>query len=1100
MRNFILIIAIIVGFSSLKANDAFKVTYKQISSKEINLEFKLGEYNLIQTELNNIQYTRIVFDHSITTNKKGYAELPYLHASIELMDNKNVSIKVEEGEYTDYQLETDLIPSRGTIYRSQNKDEVPYVIDPASIKDTWYPKTLASSTEPYIIKDKRGINIYVYPFVYNSKKKVLRVYKSLKIKVISNSSTPVNPLYNKTNEVLPEMQSVYQSIFINYNQNSKDNLTINQYGDILLITTSRDETAVEPYIKWKQEKGFNVEKQVVNTDTNVKDLIKERYNANNNILYVVLVGDWDDIKSDKGPQDGPMDPQLGCVVGTDNVADIIIGRISANRASDVTTQVNKFINYEQNPENGANWYSAALGIASDEGGPSQDKGDDNEADTTHQRVIFEDKLSHFTFSEFYKAFDPGANVNDVKSAVESGVSIINYTGHGSMTSWSTTGFSNSNVNQLTNNNKLPIVFSVACNNGDFHQGTCFAESWLRKENGGAVIMLAASISQPWDEPMRGQDYIADLIIGGYNYDEHEGQNGINTTEQRSIVGSIVFNAFVLMISESDGINDWETVKTWNIFGDPTLQIRTEAPKELSLSNSVIISDINFETIVTSGGNPVKGALVCISNNDAYYSAISDEQGHVSIEHSLLPGAGKLVVTSFNSTTINNEIIIISPDGPYVIAYDYSINDASGNNNGLLDYNETVFLDVTAKNVGTDTAFNVSATLLSSDLHVSISDNSQQYFTMVSNTTTDGPDAFEFTLSDDVPDQHVIEFAIEFKDITDEKWTSTLSILANAPTLSIGEIIVNDSSTGNNDGILDAGETAELEIEVENIGHAKSILGSAKIITSSSDLIINSSDKELVALSPNEKHTLSFNVTAMAEVELETSVVINCETVSGKYTFSKDITLLIGKIPEYLMKNGTFEVSIGEFMDTGGENSDYNINENYTITFKPQIIGDTVVIDFLSFNTEQDYDFMYIYDGLNASANQIGNNFSGTDSPGKIQASNPDGALTIKFTSDNYINAPGWFANITTLAGPTVAINSEKSEGFTFYPNPTTSTINIKVKSESSVNIFDLTGRIVMSKQLKPGLNIIDISSLQTGNYIISIIGKGINSAKKLIIN
>ncbi len=871
----------------------------------------------------------------------------------------------------------------------------------------------------------------------------------------------------------------------------------------MLITTSRDEEVIEPYIKWKREKGFNVEKQVVETGTNVKSLIKERYDANNNILYVVLVGDWDDIKSDNGPQNGPMDPQLGCVVGSDKVADIIVGRISANQVSDVSVQVNKFINYEQNPEANADWYSAALGIGSDEGGPSEGKGDDMEADTTHQRVIYEDKLSSFTYSQFHKAFDPGASISNVKTAIESGVSIVNYSGHGSETSWGTSGFSNSDVNNLQNNSKLPVVFSVACNNGDFHKGTCFAESWLRKENGGAVVMLAASISQPWDEPMRGQDYISDLIIGGYNYDDHAGQNGINTTEQRSIVGSIIFNAFVLMTTESDGESDWETVKTWNIFGDPTMQIRTEAPHQLILTNNEIISNVTFETIVKSGSNPIKGAQVCISRDDVYFSGITDADGRVSIEHALTPGSGKIVVTSFNSATKYDDISIVSPDGAYVVVTDFTINDEAENNNELLDYKETVLLDISAKNVGSDHTTDVIATLSSIDLHVTINDDSYTYGQMVSNTIVEGFGAFSISLSDDVQDQHAVEFAIEFEDYANKTWNSSFFIVANAPTFSIGEVVVNDACSGNNNGILDIGETADLEILVTNTGHASSVLGTVNILSSSTDLVINSSSKELVELSPNQTSILTYSVTANQGVDLGTPATINCEVVSGKYIYNKDLTVAIGKIPEYIMANETFEVTVGKFMDSGAENNDYKTDENYTITFKPFEIGDTVVLDFKSFNIEEEYDFMYIYDGIDANADQIGDSFTGTDSPGKIKASNPDGALTVKFTSDEYLNAPGWVADVTCLAGPVVDTTGidglKKVNAFAFYPNPASTFININIEDESEITIYDLTGRIVFYSELIPGSQNVDISNLQFGNYVIYVRSEKFYSTKKLVV-
>ncbi len=70
------------------------------------------------------------------------------------------------------------------------------------------------------------------------------------------------------------MEVLYQSVFLNYE--STADLTMAEAGDILVITTSRDEDAIQPYIDWKREKGFKVFKEVVVTGTNVNHL----YNSN----------------------------------------------------------------------------------------------------------------------------------------------------------------------------------------------------------------------------------------------------------------------------------------------------------------------------------------------------------------------------------------------------------------------------------------------------------------------------------------------------------------------------------------------------------------------------------------------------------------------------------------------------------------------------------------------------------------------------------------------------------------------------------------------------------------------------------------------------
>ncbi|MBL0050177.1 MAG: hypothetical protein IPP29_00990 [Bacteroidetes bacterium] len=67
---------------------------------------------------------------------------------------------------------------------------------------------------------------------------------------------------------------------------------------------------------------------------------------------------------------------------------------------------------------------------------------------------------------------------------QSGINVMTYTGHGSNNSCSTTGLSSSDVDNMTNYEMLPFIWSVACVNGNFNQGDCFAEAFLRAQTMG----------------------------------------------------------------------------------------------------------------------------------------------------------------------------------------------------------------------------------------------------------------------------------------------------------------------------------------------------------------------------------------------------------------------------------------------------------------------------------------------------------------------------------------------------------------------------------------------------------------------------------------
>ena len=72
--------------------------------------------------------------------------------------------------------------------------------------------------------------------------------------------------------------------------------------------------------------------------------------------------------------------------------------------------------------------------------------------------------------EFYDGTHGGEDANGnpnsaiISSAVNEGISLFNYTGHGDQNSCITGNYSSAHINNATNNGKYPLVISVACNN------------------------------------------------------------------------------------------------------------------------------------------------------------------------------------------------------------------------------------------------------------------------------------------------------------------------------------------------------------------------------------------------------------------------------------------------------------------------------------------------------------------------------------------------------------------------------------------------------------------------------------------------------------
>jgi len=809
-KTFFFFVAIFVFATSLFAQKGYEAKFSQPGSNEYQVTFTVTDWNLTNVVYDGVSFKKLVFSSSAVTQEVGWAELPFISASIQLPARKNVDLNVTYTEFTDYQLDFPLVPSRGVIYRNQDPNTIPYQIAPESVMDKFYPGHLAKAEEPYIIRDVRGTSVRVFPFQYNSATQTLRVYTKMEVLLTENNEPATNPLLVDNPNPIREARGMYKSLFINY-QEPRIPLFMADHGDILVITTARDEAAIQPYIDWKKQKGYNVAKEVVATGTNVKSLIQQKYNANNNLMYVLLVGDWADIKCEEYTG-APTDPMLGDVVGvaTQYRPDISIGRMSANTPEHVTTQVNKTIQYEKNPNMEAAWYSAFAGLGSNDGSG----GDDGEKDHTHVMNIYDYRLvpkySYNQHKGFYD-YNGTASASALTTAINTGLSTIAYCGHGSNTAWSTTGFSNTNVNALTNGTKLPFIISVACVNGAFHTASdCFAEAWAKKENGGAAVSWMSTINQPWNPPMRGQDYFYDVLIGGYNYTTQPG-NGISTEELRTHWGAIAVNAANLMLSEVSNSDDIETVRTWCTFGDPNLQLRTKQPAVLASSSEMMIVGTPYETTITANGNAVKDALVCISQNGVYKSAFTDAAGQVTITNEFTPGEVLLVVTAFNTNTIYKNIMCIAPSGPYVINEGYSVVGAE-----KLTYISTnQEIEVTLKNVGVAaTSGALTATITCSDPQLTINTGTAQVTSVIA---PDGATTVKFkvTISNDIEDGKTFPLDLTVASGSADPWISKVILKAFAPEFKLSKVLID----GVENGKLPKGNLAKITCVVENKGGA-----------------------------------------------------------------------------------------------------------------------------------------------------------------------------------------------------------------------------------------------------------------------------------------
>jgi hypothetical protein len=1120
-KTFLLIITSLITFiPQIYANDDYKITYERSSSGGSQISFELKDFKADKIETDGTVYTNILFGSKVSTNKKGFAELPLVSAAVQVSNEKNVRYDFIVEDVEVIELENPLLPSRGALPRSTDISSIPYEISESSIFDGWYPEKNAEGTEPFIFRDTRGMNIIFYPFRYNSAKQKLEVVRKITVKITENNDEPVNAIKRSHRQIAKEMDGVYRSLYINYNESKS--LQIGDIGEILVIHTENNGglSAIQPYIDWKKQLGYKVHAlEVANgTDLNISQTVTSAYESNPNILFVQLIGDWENLKSDfqyysVTSSDGAKDPVLGCVAGYDRYQDVIIGRFSVKSETELKEQIGKSMRYEKQPDIYGEWYTKALAMASNEGAGS---GDDGESDQLHNEIIINNKLLPSSFEGSYEVYQAeGGNAAQISAAINAGVSLINYTGHGYYQEFSGPRFTSSNVSALTNGEKLPIVISVACLTGHFSYATdCFAETWLKKTDGGAVAGWFSTISQPWLPPMRGQDYFNDILTGGYDYSNNPG-NGISTDEQRITFGALTLNSAILMLTEapSDG-STIATAETWTVFGDAALQVRRDKPKVVEILNETLLIE-NYSTKITSGGVPVEGAVLTLFQNDSVFSGISDAEGNVSVPHDFTVGDVIITVSGFNLAPAQITVPVVTPEGAYLKVTDYSFTRS--------DYGETSEPFLTIKNIGTDATEGMSVSLKSLSEYAAVRNGVNEFSEMIL-----GPDSVfqitsdaEIDLSPLTPDQYKLELEAVLEDGLQRQFVSRLFLTVNSPNLEASHSFDNESAVQGGQQIV--------TLILKNKGHAALYNGIFELEQLSEHDIVVSGTSQADSLLPGEETEVSFACfygsgipnSAYADFRLKIS------TSEGYYSFY-DYSVVVGMTedfetgdfslnPWYLSseKNWVIEDTLsfaGEYCASSG---DVNDAETATMKVSFNFESDGFISFYRKVSSEVNYDRLAFYvDGV------LKKLWSGGLDWQKFIFDVDRGMHEFKwtFSRDKSIGwglNRAWIDNILAAGIATTGIDEqnslilpEKITLFHNYPNPFNPITQIRFalaeKTDISLNVYNTAGQKVAglaSGTFQSGSHTVDFDGgrLNSGVYYYTLEADGKALTKKMIL-
>ena len=809
-RNIIAIVFFIVG--NLFSRDWVEVNSPSPSEpavvvlsntqEAVKLSFELSGYFSEKT----IGGTKITIPGGVPILEKGSPELPIITRSIQIPDLAKMELKVLSSNFIDI-LVQDIAPSKGNLTRDINIQNVPYEKGIQYQEDSFFPNKISRMRDPYIIRTERGQTVVFQPIQYNPVRNILRVYTNIILEISQVGISSVNPLvrYPNRNSGVREMEEIYKQHFINYASTTNRYEPLDEDGSMLIICYEPFIDAMQPFIDWKTRKGQRTELVSLSDIGDNADAIKsyvEEYYYEYGLNFLLLVGDIAQVPSPRFSEgagsNSPSDTYYGFIPTGDYYPDVFVGRFSAENIGHVTTMVNRTIEYERYPDLDGTWYKEAAGFASDQG-----PGDDGEYDDEHMDIIRE-KLLDYTYVEVDQVYDPSGSVADGEVAINEGLSVINYTGHGSSNSWGNgCPMNNTNVNSLTNSGMFPWIWSVACVNGEFHLGTCFAETWLRATNSdgsptGAVATLMSTVNQGWNPPMDGQDEMNNIFVESYS-------NNIKRT-----FGGLSYNGCMEMNDNYGSQGNVETLY-WTTFGDPSFVVRSDTPQEIIAvhDNIMIIGGSQFSVQTNSNESVLAlsrdGILLGVATADADGLCVVDLDEPVNI-----PGTVDVVITSYNHVPYETEINVIAPDGSYMLLDGFTLSQ--GTDESII-FTEVGELTTTIENVGTENSGSITATLISQTDNVNILNTVIEIEPVESGEIiTIGP--FNFEVAINTADQDDVIFHLNIQD-DENSWEYPINITVNAPAFQLASSFIFDGANGS----LDPGESATLQLVLENIGSA-----------------------------------------------------------------------------------------------------------------------------------------------------------------------------------------------------------------------------------------------------------------------------------------
>jgi hypothetical protein len=826
----------------------------------LTLAVEIGSLHIIPVTTREGAFLLLTVDGFSRSHQIGEPNVPMINRLLSIPFGCELQAEVIESEYEIISLAElgftePVMPTQPSLSKSEDPEDVPFEYSRDLYqKAGYYSLPLTKTSITGIMRSQRLGMVSIAPVEYNPLENKLKVYTHLKIKVDYLNPDWLTTQAMQRNYYSPVFEPVYGQLF-NYERMDPvilDDL-VKYPIKYLIIADTMFAAQLQPFIEWKTKKGFKVEiaytSVIGNTTTQIKNHIHSVYSDTlppNGPApsFVLFVGDTPQIPTYDGSAGSHVTDLRYCEFTGDNLPEIYYGRWSAQEPDDLQPQIDKTLEYELLNIPDTSYLGEVTMISGVDAShaPTYGNGQINYGTNLYFNAAH-GILSH---TWLYPASNDPSAAAAIRQTVNEGIGYINYTAHCSHSGFGNPSFTVDDIDNLTNIHKYLLAVGNCCESNTFDETTpCFGEAWLQAENKGGVGYIGASNSTYWDEDYYWGVGAGPIIGSGPSYEQtglgaYDGvfhDHGEPVTQHYITNDAIIYRGN-LGVTEDDGPRVAYYWETYHLMGDPSIMnyMGVPSPNNIIHDPAVLLTATSF-TVQADPGSYVGISIDGVLHGAAYIGQTGTVD--VPLEPFASPGSADIVITAQNRLPYVSTIQIIPPQGPYVIYDSYSINDLAGNNNGMVDAGESIVLGVQVKNVGLDNANNVGATLSTSDPDVTITDANETYGTVPGNDgIVNRPSAFSFNVQPGVFDGHNIPFQLTVTGTALDEWISNFSIPVHAPAFQILSLDINDAS-GNNNGILDPGETAQIVVTLENYGSGEA--GSIVGVLSESDAFVTIDD-------------------------------------------------------------------------------------------------------------------------------------------------------------------------------------------------------------------------------------------------------------------